>query len=404
MRFLTKTNRLLLLLVATLALHSCGVKQPDPSFLVIKTGNIFISSNPDNAVISLNNIRQSVTTPDTLKNIPLGQYVVKVFKDGYTTDQDSIVVNVEENVTRSIHFSLLEIIVTGQVIINSEPSGAEIFLDGLSSGKLTPDTLITSPGEHVIGLQKNGYIYSEYPTTVIKDNEVVLNEILEIQPVVLLEAFGSVNCAPCAEATEALHEFSNANNENTFVILEYFVKWSGNDPFYSDTEEDSDTRTEFYTGNPWPFFIPFLKANGVDVDDPKDVTSIQSEYQNRIDAHQLKPAISISKGFENDVLEVVIEVANSSDENFSANLNLFVGIIENDIQFAEAPGSNGVSHFDYVFRGFVTTVNGVALPSDQNGFTWQGSMNWGDWVYQNSRVIAFVQNMNTKHVLNATIN
>jgi hypothetical protein len=108
MRFLTKTNRLLLLLVATLALHSCGVKQPDPSFLVIKTGNIFISSNPDNAVISLNNVRQSVTTPDTLKNIPLGQYVVKVFKDGYTTDQDSIVVNVEENVTRSIHFSLLK--------------------------------------------------------------------------------------------------------------------------------------------------------------------------------------------------------------------------------------------------------------------------------------------------------
>jgi hypothetical protein len=96
-----------------------------------------------------------------------------------------------------------------------------------------------------------------------------------------------------------------------------------------------------------------------------------------------------------------LEIFNFDAGNFGVDDRLFVAVIENSLYY-EAP--NNLTDFDYVFRGFVTTVNGVALPSDQNGFTWQGSMNWGDWVYQNSRVIAFVQNMNTKHVLNATIN
>jgi hypothetical protein len=399
MRFLTKTNRLLLLLVATLALHSCGVKQPDPAFLPQKTGNIFVNTNLNGVAITLNDRLQPELAPDTLKNIPVGRHVLKVFKDGFVTTEDSVIVDVQENQTADANFVFEAIVTTGKVVLISNPPGADIWLDGIPTGKVTPDTIVSDPRDHNFILDKNGFKPLQFVQEIIIDSEITVSKSLEVQPIILIETFGNTCCEPCVEAAEALHGFTEDNPDGAYAIIEYFAWWpSQNDPFYEESSAGVDERViqTYLVG-----VLPTTKIAGLHLDDPASQSEIANTYSNALDAHTGLPGVSLRQQLADGRLEVELEIFNFDAGNFGVDDRLFVAVIENSIYY-EAP--NNLTDFDYVFRGFVAPVNGVALPSDQNGFTWQGSMNWGDWVYQNSRVIAFVQNMNTKHVLNATIN
>ena len=84
-------------------------------------------------------------------------------------------------------------------------------------------------------------------------------------------------------------------------------------------------------------------------------------------------------------------------------LRLFVAIIENDIHFDSPPGSNGLTGFEYVFRTFLSSNEGDEFQTDSNSKRMDYSFTWQDWDYNNCQVIAFIQNMSTKQIIQTTI-
>ena len=67
------------------------------------------------------------------------------------------------------------------VAFTSDPSGAEIYIDGKFMGQ-TPSTITMSPGSHVILLKAAGRKNWQRDLDVLKNSQVALNPILEAQP------------------------------------------------------------------------------------------------------------------------------------------------------------------------------------------------------------------------------
>lgn len=67
------------------------------------------------------------------------------------------------------------------VAFTSDPSGAEIYIDGKFMGQ-TPSTITMLPGSHVIVLKAAGRKNWQRDLDVLKNSQVALNPILEAQP------------------------------------------------------------------------------------------------------------------------------------------------------------------------------------------------------------------------------
>jgi len=125
---------------------------------IIGPGTLEISSSPSGAKIYVNGEYKGVT-PLTLSLMP-GTYEVKITKDGY--EDYTGMVGVKTGETRSISVTLK--LVYGFLSVNSNPSGAEVYIDGNYAGTTPLENYKISPGEHVVKIKKEGY--QEYTKTV----------------------------------------------------------------------------------------------------------------------------------------------------------------------------------------------------------------------------------------------
>jgi hypothetical protein len=68
-------------------------------------------------------------------------------------------VQVKENVQTQLRTKLTERSLThiSWAQVSSDPPGAEIFVDGTSSGRFTPARIEVSAGTHTVTLKLNGY-------------------------------------------------------------------------------------------------------------------------------------------------------------------------------------------------------------------------------------------------------
>ena len=124
------------------------------------TGILSIMTEPLEAEVTLDGINKG-KTPLILENLIIGDHTIRLTKTGYgeVTKQISL----QENQTIEIN----ERLPTGmEVTINSTPSGAEVWIDGISKG-VTPFIGTFSFGEHILKLTKREY--REMNPTVIID-------------------------------------------------------------------------------------------------------------------------------------------------------------------------------------------------------------------------------------------
>lgn len=161
-------------------------------------GNVFVTSTPSGAAIFLDNVNSGKVTPDTLKNITSGDHAIKLTLTNYFDSTFTVTVpNANQTVSQSISMRALPV---GNLFISSVPSGAAIFRNGTSSGKLTPDTLKNlSTGNHTIKLSLSGYFDSTFTATVV-DNQttdygITLKAIPKV-PLVVQNIFNA-NCTRC---------------------------------------------------------------------------------------------------------------------------------------------------------------------------------------------------------------
>lgn len=117
-----------------------------------QTGSIYATSTPTNADIYIDSVYKGLT-PVLVNNILVGSHTITASKLGYNSE--SKLVNVTNGATTNVSFTLS--LQTGNVYVTSNPSSANVYLDGSYKG-LTPVTINNvQVGNHIVNLSKMGY-------------------------------------------------------------------------------------------------------------------------------------------------------------------------------------------------------------------------------------------------------
>lgn len=134
------------------------------------TGTLWVVSDPDGAEVYVNNVFKGMT-PLRLENISSGSYTVKVLKDGYETQTKTATVS--KGQLAKVDFSLKRKAVgNATLIINSNPEGAEVYINGNLVGLSGSQAKFSVPeGTHTIRIYLEGY--KEYSISItVKGGEV----------------------------------------------------------------------------------------------------------------------------------------------------------------------------------------------------------------------------------------
>ena len=150
------------------------------------TGSISISSIPTNADIYIDESPQldingyQLTTPATISGIDPGPHSVTLKLSGYEDYNTSEPINIVAEVTTFLSIAMLRSpIIIGDISITSNPAGAEIWIDGSNTGKITPDTIKdASIGPHSFILKLSGYNNTTGDINVVEGEKSYIFAIL----------------------------------------------------------------------------------------------------------------------------------------------------------------------------------------------------------------------------------
>ena len=115
-------------------------------------------------------------------------------------------------------------------------------------------------------------------------------------------------------------------------------------------------------------------------------------------------SITVNKSFQDSslILNIDVEAVGLAGINLN-DLVLKSVVVENDIEFEQAPGSNGERVFYNVLRKILPTDDGLSFAGKSALqqpliFNWKADL-LSNWNPDNLHVVAFIQNNQTKEVL-----
>jgi|GEM_PF-3161465 len=112
-------------------------------------GNLYVMSNPTGAAVWLNDENSGETTNHLFEDLAVGSYDVKLVLADYEDYETTVTIEADE--TDTVDATLVAS--TGNIQVNSTPTGAAITLDGSGTGQLTNALLENvAVGSHTIGL------------------------------------------------------------------------------------------------------------------------------------------------------------------------------------------------------------------------------------------------------------
>jgi hypothetical protein len=123
-------------------------------------GQIQVQSYPSGAIAYLDR-GVSQTTPAYFTNVPVGSHEISVYLSGYQTYFSSVTVN--RGQTAVVNAQLSPVTSTGTLSINSYPSGAAAYVDGIYQGITPTSAGNLAAGSHTVILSLAGY--QDYITT-----------------------------------------------------------------------------------------------------------------------------------------------------------------------------------------------------------------------------------------------
>ena len=138
---------------------------------------IFISTQPPGADVFINGAKQSGQTPVTLP-LAAGQYNLVLRLQGYQPYSGPI--QVKDNIQTQLNVPL-SAKSTGHIAwaqINSVPKGAEIILDGVSTGQFTPARVQVPTGMHTVTLRLDGFQQAKRTFQASEGGTVPIDEAL----------------------------------------------------------------------------------------------------------------------------------------------------------------------------------------------------------------------------------
>jgi hypothetical protein len=141
--------------VAAAARGKNAKKKAAPAAPVAVPGQMAIDSTPQGAQVQIDGRTDpSWVTPFSLAGLGAGQHTVTVSKAGYSTDTRTV--DVASGTKAFVVSHLAQLMAT--LAVSSIPAGANVYVDGKDTGKLTPAQVSVDKGQHVVLVRKSGYI------------------------------------------------------------------------------------------------------------------------------------------------------------------------------------------------------------------------------------------------------
>lgn len=198
---------------------------------------------------------------------------------------------------------------------------------------------------------------------------------------VLCEAYSNASCPPCAQQNPAYTATIKANAE--FVTpVKYQVWWPGFDPMHLHNVSDVQNRVAYYgiTG------VPAARQNGT------TTFSVGAYSAAMIQAawNDLTPVqMWLTHEVSDDISAVKVTVTVLSDQDIAGPLMLRTAVLEDEINFATAPGTNGERDFHKVMKKMLPNPDGLELPDGLiAGDTMTFEFEWAPANYYNLNRIA----------------
>ncbi|MCK6612842.1 MAG: Omp28-related outer membrane protein [Ignavibacteriaceae bacterium] len=294
----------------------------------------------------------------------------------------------------------------GKIFVQSNTSGAAIIVNGMPSGKITPDTVTARAGNAIIRLEKDGYLPATLNAIVLPDSLISVTVNMEVQSapkVVLLEEFSNVSCVPCVATNRIISKLPESGYSKEKVVI---IKYSANypsplDPHYQHAKSDMDSRLMYYT----VFSTPTLYVDGTVSPVASDSNSIKSALDLGL-AKTPKFRITIKDSIDAGEYKISITLQNLDSTGLSfSNLILHTVVTESQITYSSPPGANGETLFKNVARKMLPSKDGEALTisNSMNTVTYSRSIPLHSaWNPANLRCAVFVQNKLTKEVYQAS--
>jgi eukaryotic-like serine/threonine-protein kinase len=130
-------------------------KKAAPEAPLAIPGQMAIDSSPQGAQVQIDGKTDpSWVTPFSLSGLVAGQHTVTVSKAGYSTDTRAV--DVASGSKAFVVSHLAQLMAT--LAVSSTPAGANVYVDGKDTGKLTPAQVSVDKGQHLVLVRKSGYI------------------------------------------------------------------------------------------------------------------------------------------------------------------------------------------------------------------------------------------------------
>lgn len=227
---------------------------------------------------------------------------------------------------------------------------------------------------------------------------ISLNLNAQNERTLLFECFTNTGCGPCASQNPALDALINANGDRVAAI-KYHMSWPGNnDPMYLHNTADNDARKGVYGVNA----VPHTVVDGIRFGDVP--SGLNQNTVNNWLAIESPFEMRLSTEVDLTANTITVNVMGKASAAVDGNLRLYVGVIEKEIHFTSAPGSNGERDFYSVMKKLLPSASGTTIGSFEAGDYFAKSYTWElANIYDNSQLdaIAWIQDPTSKEVYQA---
>ena len=216
--------------------------------------------------------------------------------------------------------------------------------------------------------------------------------------ILLLESFTNTGCGPCAAYNPTMDALIAANADK-IAAIKYHVNWpSANDPMYLHNTSENGSRTSYYGVNS----VPHVVIDGTRFSGSPG--GINQNVINQFAAIESPMELRLTYNVDEAQNTITVYVMGRVTTDIIGSLKLYVGVIEKEIHFTSAPGSNGERDFYSVMKKLLPSASGTALGElvADDYFTYTFTWELAN-IYNMDQLdaIAWVQNANTKEVYQA---
>lgn len=147
-----------------------------PNQVYTQQSEIKFTSNPDGAKVEIDGWSEpNWVTPFTASNLAAGFHLVSFTKAGYLTQSRGV----ETAAGKSLQMSADLAPALSTIVVSSNPQGANIWLDGKDTGRVTPAQLTVDKGPHRVLVRKAGF------KDAVSDENLSEGQTISFTPVLL---------------------------------------------------------------------------------------------------------------------------------------------------------------------------------------------------------------------------